>query len=449
LVSNIRLSSRSLKVHCNEGTKVVKHAATLRNYGTVWFNEKGLANILSMALVKNKFPVKYDSTKGDHFVVSKPEKDIIFAASASGLYYHDTTKCAVVMVTAVKSNREGLTDREIEKAKAAQRALRLVRYPSPRDFKNMVRSNMIKNCSVTSTDIYKAHKLFDDDIATLRGETVRNTPDTVVANYVEIPMEILDMNKAVTIAADVMFVNGLPFVVTISRKIKFTTTEYVPSRSRSNIVKSIIKIVYLYKTRGFNPNTALMDREFECMRDELLTHGMNLNTMTASEHVPDVERQIIVLKERARALRSTLLFKIIPGWMIIEMLANVVLWINAFTPSRGVSKTFSPCTIMTGTALGFNKHCQIPCGAYAEVHEDNNITTTMTERTQPAICLGPTANFQGSYKFLSLKTGKRITGKQFKELPMPNSVIRKIEAMATRNNQDKVITFCIRSRDHI
>jgi hypothetical protein len=32
------------------------------------------------------------------------------------------------------------------------------------------------------------------------------------------------MNKAVTIAADVMFVNGLPFVVTISRKIKFTTT---------------------------------------------------------------------------------------------------------------------------------------------------------------------------------------------------------------------------------
>jgi hypothetical protein len=241
LVSNIHLSSGSLKVKCNSGTKVVNHVANLRNYGTLWFNEYVIANILSMALVKNKSPVKYDSTKGDHFVVSKPEKDIIFPASSIGLYYHDTAKRAVVMVTTVKSNREGLTDREFEKAKAARRALGLVGYPSPRDFKNMVRPSMIKNCSVTTTVIDNAHKLFCDNIATLRGKTVRNTPYAVMADYVEIPKDILDMNKAVTISADVMFVNGLPFVVTISRKIKFTMTEYVPSRSQSNLVKSIIK----------------------------------------------------------------------------------------------------------------------------------------------------------------------------------------------------------------
>jgi hypothetical protein len=128
------------------------------------------------------------------------------------------------MVNTVKANREGLTDREFERAKAAQRALGLVGYPSPRDFKNMVRSNMIKNCSVTSNDVDNAHKLFGNDIATLRGKTARNAPEAVVADYVEIPKDILDMNKAVTIAANVMFVNGLPFVVTISRKIKFTTT---------------------------------------------------------------------------------------------------------------------------------------------------------------------------------------------------------------------------------
>jgi hypothetical protein len=166
------------------------------------------------------------------------------------------------MVTTIKSNQEGRTNREFEKAKAARRALGLVGYPSPRDFKNMVRSNMIKNCSVTPTDINNAHKLLGDGIATLRWKTVGNTPDTVVADYVEIPKEIIDMNKAVTIAADMMLVNGLPFVVTISRKIKLTTTDYVPSRSQSNLVQSIINIVSLYKTRGFNPNTVLMDREF-------------------------------------------------------------------------------------------------------------------------------------------------------------------------------------------
>jgi hypothetical protein len=142
------------------------------------------------------------------------------------------------------------------------------------------------------------------------------------------------------------------------------------------------------------------------MREKLLTHGINLNATAASEHIPDIERKIRVIKERAQALRSKLLFKIIPGRMIIEMITNVVLWINAFPPSSGVSKKFSPRTIMTGTALDFNKNCHILFGAYAKVHEDNTITKTMNERTQPAICVGPTANFQGSYKFLSLKTEK-------------------------------------------
>jgi hypothetical protein len=175
LVSNIRLSSGSLKVHCNAGTNVVRHVATPRNYGTVWFNKDGIANILSMSLVSRKFPVRYDSASGDQFVVSKPDKDVIFSASKSGLYYHDTTNRAVVLVNTVKQNKEGLTEREFNRAKSARRALGIIGYPSPRDFKNMVRSNMIKNCNVTPTDIDNAHKLFGDYIATLRGKTVHTT----------------------------------------------------------------------------------------------------------------------------------------------------------------------------------------------------------------------------------------------------------------------------------
>jgi hypothetical protein len=89
---------------------------------------------------------------------------------------------------------------------------------------------MNKNCSVTSTDIDNARKLFGDDIATLRGKNVRNTQDPGMADYVDIPKDILDLHKDVTMAADVMFVNGLPFVTTIYRKIKFTTIEYVTKR---------------------------------------------------------------------------------------------------------------------------------------------------------------------------------------------------------------------------
>jgi hypothetical protein len=43
----------------------VKHGGTLKNYGTVWFNKEGIANILSMSLVKKKFPVRDDSAEAD------------------------------------------------------------------------------------------------------------------------------------------------------------------------------------------------------------------------------------------------------------------------------------------------------------------------------------------------------------------------------------------------
>jgi hypothetical protein len=78
---------------------------------------------------------------------------------------------------------------------------------------------MIKNCYVTTNYIDNAHKLFGNGIAILRGKIARNAPDPVMADYVAIWKEILDINKEVMIATDVMFVNGSPFVMTIQRKL--------------------------------------------------------------------------------------------------------------------------------------------------------------------------------------------------------------------------------------
>jgi hypothetical protein len=125
-----------------------------------------------------------------------------------------------------------------------------------------------------------------------------------------------------------MFVNGLPFMVSISRKIKFTTVEYLLGRKKNHLVKSIRKIINLYRKRGFTVDTALMDREFEFLRADW--PELNLSTTAASKHVPDVERQIRVLKERSRAIRITLPFKAIPGRIIIELVYCATFWLNDF-----------------------------------------------------------------------------------------------------------------------
>jgi len=48
----------------------------LPGYGTVWFYEDGIANILSLNNVKKKYHVTYDSTACDCFEVHKVDSTI-------------------------------------------------------------------------------------------------------------------------------------------------------------------------------------------------------------------------------------------------------------------------------------------------------------------------------------------------------------------------------------
>jgi hypothetical protein len=260
LLSNIRDAGKSIKVHCNAGTSIVTQVGTLKNYGEVWFNKKAIANILSLAKVKERYPVHYDSENGNQFIVAQPTKQVVFQQSATGLYYHDTTNRAVVMVNTANGNREGFTDRAVRAAKQARRALGMIGYPSEKDFKNMVSSKMIRNCPVKPEDISAANKIFGPNVASLKGKKVRATQDPVLTEYVQIPREIVDLNKNVTLTADVMFVGGLGFMITSSRGIKFTTTKSVAKRSKANLVNSLKKVFEIYNKIVFNIQTALMDR---------------------------------------------------------------------------------------------------------------------------------------------------------------------------------------------
>jgi hypothetical protein len=55
--------------------------------------------------------------------------------------------------------------------------------------------------------------------------------------------------------------------------------------------------------------------------------------------------------------------------------------------------------------------------------------------------LGPTGNLQGSYKFLSLATGKKVTQRKFTEMLITESVIEQVEKMAVKDGATKGLSF--------
>ena len=90
LLTNIHEVKGSLTIHTQAGTAVTKLRGTVAGYGEVWYCPEGIANILSLANVSKTRSVRFDSTNGNQFEVTKNNgSKRIFKQSQTGLYYYD------------------------------------------------------------------------------------------------------------------------------------------------------------------------------------------------------------------------------------------------------------------------------------------------------------------------------------------------------------------------
>ena len=133
-----------------------------------------------------------------------------------------------------------------------------------------------------------------------------------------------------------------------------------------------------------------------------------INTSAVSEHVAKVERRIRVLKERCRACTSVMPFKRLLNTMTINSVHFCVFWLNAMLVKTGMSSIYSPQELISRQKVDAKKWCKLMFGDYVEIHEENTITNSITPRTRPTICMGPTGNIQGSLKFMCVELGKKL-----------------------------------------
>jgi hypothetical protein len=73
LLTNICDAKNVLTLHCNKGKAIVTQKGDLKGYGTIWYYPKGIANILSLHKVQDKYKVTYDSSNMAGFAVHKSD----------------------------------------------------------------------------------------------------------------------------------------------------------------------------------------------------------------------------------------------------------------------------------------------------------------------------------------------------------------------------------------
>ena len=140
----------------------------------------------------------------------------------------------------MRESFEGYTKNEVKKAITAREAPTMLGCLSEQDMEYLVSSKELDDCLVTPHDLRNANAIFGGpDIAGVRGKLVRRDPQRVITDYVGIPRDFLKLHTHVTLIANVMFVNNIPFLVTLSCGIKFVTAEHVKSKTAKQLAKSI------------------------------------------------------------------------------------------------------------------------------------------------------------------------------------------------------------------
>ena len=89
----------------------------------------------------------------------------------------------------------------------------------------------MKSIPVTCTDITNSHTMFGPNLSGVQGGTVRNKPVRVETEEIYIPRYFYGVHKFVTLITDMMFVNGVPFLVNFSRNIQLFTVELILIRT--------------------------------------------------------------------------------------------------------------------------------------------------------------------------------------------------------------------------
>jgi len=172
---------------------------------------------------------------------------------------------------------------------------------------------MIENCPISTSNVSNARAIFGTDLPSVRGKIVQRTPAPEVAEYVSVPRSLVETNRIITLGADVFFVDGTPFLLTVARRLKFITAEHVRVRTATNLSKHMTRVLEVYKRAGFIVRTILMDGEFEKIKS--LMPSLECNTTAAKEHVSEAEQTIRTVKERIHGLLATLPFSHIPKKM--------------------------------------------------------------------------------------------------------------------------------------
>ena len=230
-----------MELHCNAGVVTLTQKGYLGKYPqAVWYYPNGIANILSLRNITKQYRVTMDSSMSTGLQLHKPDGGhYLFTLSDNGLFrlaLQNLTEGHQMwsLVTTVADQSKSYTKRQVTAAERTRNMQNILMFPSDRELGGSA-IQYLANCPVTEQDIRVASDIFGPNLGSLKGKAVYRPSPHVDTGVVPVPPDILSRHGRITLAIDIMFVNKIPFLVTLSRGLKFITVEDLPNRQEHTV----------------------------------------------------------------------------------------------------------------------------------------------------------------------------------------------------------------------
>ena len=166
------------------------------------------------------------------------------------------------LIPQVQDKKERYTAHDIKQADRARQFQHITGQPIKKIL-HAVDNNILQKLPILREDFIMAEDIYGPIIPHLKGKTVRrNIQHVEPVKITSVPKNILDKYKEVTICYDLMHINGIGFIITISRHIMFATGSTIKKRTVEHIADGITLVHKLYLQRGFKITHMHTDCEF-------------------------------------------------------------------------------------------------------------------------------------------------------------------------------------------
>ena len=310
--------------------------------------------------------------------------------------------------------------------------------PTFQDLKTAISTNLIKNTTVTCEDVDLAQMIYGKDIATVKGKMTRINSSKLIHDKIYIPPKLIEHNKNVHLSIDVISINGLLFMTSISHDIFYRSAQFVPNKQPKHYQQCLVQLLELYKNAHFTITAIHCDNEFKSAFDDIKDKfKFTVYPTPAQTHVSHAERNNRVIKERVQCLYHNLKFQRVPKTILIYLVQEATQKINYFPARYGISKTYSPYMIIHQTNIDFNTHGKHYPGEYVLGHNDLQIKNTMQPRALDCIYLRTSSLIYGKHELFHISTKQVITRKHCTSAVINQSIIDQIHQIADNEKNIK------------